>query len=407
MIASSRLLAVSAVSSLLGQGLAAAAGIIVARVLGPEDRGELQLVIVVGSLAALVSLSGLGQAATYLAARNEASLSDLCRALRVPAAGGFCLSVLAGPALVIAAGASKETLAAVLIYSTFVPLNLHTQVRLGYLNGVCGGVVFHILRITPNIAIVVGIVSLWLANRLSILRIAIVYLGANAIALGATHLWLRHLRVDMSDDKRLSGREIWRVSLPHHAADIALQLNMRLDQLILPLIASSRALGLYVPAVSISSPFSLLGIASEYVLFPRAAKGGGLTSGVRVRIVIVALTLLAGGAALMTLLARPIVMFLLGPQYLESVPLLQILAWASAAHGLGMVSSGFLRGAGQVRSLVVSQVCALVATVLGLIVLVPSLAARGAAITSLISYSLLAALATWYSLNASSKTEMR
>jgi hypothetical protein len=114
----------------VGQAVLVVSGVLVARALGPEDRGYMALVLLVPSLLALVGSLGLPLASTYFVARSPESARSIATKLIVPAALqtaigvlltlGALLTVLSDePARVVSAGLVATALVPALLAQTY------------------------------------------------------------------------------------------------------------------------------------------------------------------------------------------------------------------------------------------------------------------------------------------------
>jgi hypothetical protein len=121
----------------VGQPVLVVSGVLVARALGPEDRGYMALVLLVPSLLALVGSLGLPLASTYFVARNPESARSIARKLIVPAALQTAIGVLLtlGALLTVLSGEPARVISAGLVATALVPALLAQTYGLALLQG--------------------------------------------------------------------------------------------------------------------------------------------------------------------------------------------------------------------------------------------------------------------------------
>ena len=117
--------------------------------------------------------------------------------------------------------------------------------------------------------------------------------------------------------------------------------NVRIDQVLMAGIVSSRELGLYAVAVSIATLTSGLIIAVSHALYPRVARGDGdLTA----RACRVTLTLVAAGLVLAA--SAPGIPFVFGDEFRDAVTMVLILLVASVPLSAAAILASGLTAAG-------------------------------------------------------------
>jgi len=165
--------------------------------------------------------------------------------------------------------------------------------------------------------------------------------------------------------------------------------NARIDQFIMSFSISASQLGIYAVAVSYAGVlFPILGALAN-VLFPHIA---GVKPQIAVRKIWNALsvTLLLGimGATILAILAPWGIPWLFGEAFYASVPPTRLLLIGSIFLGGNYVLGDGLRGLNKPGLPSIGETIGLVATISGLLILLPSMGIMGAAWTSLASYSI-------------------
>lgn len=403
-------LAWSAASGLTLPLSALATGPVFARVLGPDGRGVVAAVTVPVFLALPVFQVGLQDATTYHTARG---------------AGRSRLIRVAGMRLALIYGALGFTvlylMAPVLLqnYRHEIPLLrlLSATLPLVYLQAVLRG------QAQGNGQYRRVIWERWLFSLFRVLlAVGFAVLGLLSIASGAWVIWgsgiicgVALLGVPQRGRERAKSlwteREYWRqcwalvhFGLRSWSGSLAATLVLRLDQVVLALLVSSHELGLYAVAASLADvPSTAIGAIRDMVFARSAQKGDPLIVARTCRIFLVLGTVSALVGILLTPFALPL---LFGSGFRNASVMAQLLLAGTPAAVLSSLMSSGLGSAGRPGAQSACQAAGVVATVPILLVLVPIIGGRGAAIATDVAYVVtgLAALLVFTRLT---KTTMR
>jgi len=160
--------------------------------------------------------------------------------------------------------------------------------------------------------------------------------------------------------------------------------NARLDQLLMIPLVPDRQLGLYAVAVTYSTLPTVLSGTLMTIIAPRIASGDNALVGRSLRVTI-GLSSVAGlGLALLAPVVLPLAF---GAGFGASVQIAWILLLAGVPWAGTVVLTTALISAGRPGTPTLGQLVAAAITVVGLVVLLPSLQATGAALVSLLAYS--------------------
>lgn len=183
-------------------------------------------------------------------------------------------------------------------------------------------------------------------------------------------------------------RQVFGFGVRAYPGSLATLTNARIDLLVVPAVLAPAAVGFYGVASNTSSVLQQLLGNVALVLFPALVAGDPeqrrelLERAVRLILVAGLVSACAGGV-----LAGPVVRLLYGEDFGPTVPLLRILLFATVSYALlGVIASGLAAHGMPVRSSL-ANVIGVPVTVVGLVVMVPLLGAAGAAVTSLIAYT--------------------
>ena len=149
-------------------------------------------------------------------------------------------------------------------------------------------------------------------------------------------------------------------------------------------LVSSRQLGLYALAVTISTVSSSLMTAVSNALFPRVAQGEAEIAARATRVataMVLALNLVVGACSPF------LVPLVFGEAFADSVPMLAILLGASVVQVAGLVLCSALTAGGDPASAARSQIAGLAITIPALLVLLPTGGGIAAAWISLVAYA--------------------
>lgn len=248
-------------------------GLLTARLLLPEGKGELTAIILWPALLAYGGSLGLMDAIAFHASDRK---KDIIQVLSSGLIVVIPLSLLlAGVGYVILplilASHGLDAIETARLYLIYIPLNFVALSLMSILAGRLQLTAFNFLRMFVQISFVAGIILLFAFDQISVRWFAEASLAANfltmVIALGI--IWKNHW-LGWLPDKQIAKALLaygWRV----HLGTIALQANLRLDQMFMSIFLPSRELGLYVVAVSISGIVSLSASSLVVVAFPRIA----------------------------------------------------------------------------------------------------------------------------------------
>lgn len=353
---------------------------LLARLLGPADRGTFELLVLYPNLAVLLLRAGVATGAVYHAGNDDAERLRLgsiaCGATLLLGLFGAA----AGAGLVAVLPFVPAPRALLLLAFAAFPFFLWISNARELLNGLgrfranAASIVFERGFLTCAL-VLAFLVQVHVLKALFALYLASVV---------ATALLLARLvnvapRLGPSRDLRRIGSYGARAAV----APILLFLQMRLDQMVLGAAGPAAALGFYVIAVTVSEVFLPLTDAIYSALYPRLMRAGADRTAIAARALRLGHALLAVCALLLALAAQPVVALLFGEAFL---PALAFVPWLLAGR-IFQGGSAILRAVllAEGRPLSVSSLAGVglgVNAVL-LLVLVPARGAEGAAMAAL------------------------
>jgi O-antigen/teichoic acid export membrane protein len=371
--------------------LSLAAGVVLARTLGPGGRGEYSLVLLGPSLVVLVANLGVSNALTYHLARRTFQIDHLI---------GQVISlalILGGTAavglIVVVALFGKVLLPGVpfnlvVIAALSVPLALFFYFTLSFSQGLEKFTAFNSLYLVNAAALLAFLVPMFWARGNVTLAVAAWSLSWVPTAVLGVAFLARWGRLNIRLDPAIS-KSLLRFGLVGYVSYLTYYLNIRLDTFLVNIFANATQVGYYAVAVSLAETIWYISSSASTVLIPRVAAGSSTDSDEatgRVSRVVLATTLLAGIA--LALIAPLLVRVLFGPAFQPTVIGVWLLLPGIVALGNARVLSGYLLGRNrQVVDLIASLV-GLVATVILDLVLIPRYGFAGAAVASSIAYAI-------------------
>ena len=356
-------------------------GILIARWLGPEARGDYAAVSVYFLFSLVIFELGLGASVVYHVAKAGSSYADYVRTamwLLLP------LAFLAGATAILVGipvfGDTDGRRAAFLVLPVSILISFgavgpsfalqSVDIAKWNLVRMSQPLVFFLL--TVGVGLCVPLTTFLVINLMNV-----------SLLVQALISWWLYTRLTPARghiDKRYIG-PLLRFGILNMFSTTPNALNSRVDQLVLAVTVTSAALGQYAVAVSLSMLASPLVSAFGNVAFPRIARGDSVLETIRtaVRGSLVVSVVVCGTVAI----AGPwLVGHLLGDGYEQVTVLLLVLTPGAAVVAVNRVFGDILRGLGRPGFVAVCECVGVVLTVGGLMWLVPYFGILGAAITS-------------------------
>jgi len=372
-----------------------ATGILAARLLGPQGRGELAAIQLWPSLLATLAMLGLPEALVYYSAREPV------RAGRYLGSAVSLGLLAAGPVMlvgfllmpVLLAAQPEAVIRAARWYLLIVPLYALVGMPIHPLRGVNDFLTWNLLRPSANFCWLLVLAAAFLLERSTPQWVAAWYLVALALLMIPIAAIVRRRIAGPFAPGASQWSPLLRFGLPTVAGTLPQLLNLRVDQLLMAALLPARSLGLYVVAVAWSGIISQVPSAVGAVLFPRVAsqpeaarQAEAFAQGSRLGVALV--VLLAVPLALLTPWLLPL---LFGARFAESVPAALILVAAGSLAGLNGILQEGLKGLGHPKAVMWSEFAGVGATATALFLLLRPLGIVGAALASLAGSATVAA----------------
>jgi len=347
----------SIVAGIVGQLLLVITGVLSARLLGPEGRGELAVLMVVPTAISVIGECGVVQAIIFFSGKFplltgkifKVAISALIIQSIVLSIGYYTwLNLHQSLSLPQVANDNKWISIAV------IPLTLTSS----YLMGLYQAVALHrgitLLRVVP-----LGLFAVFLLTTASLSQEAMdpaVFVWSwilsgilTCIIFGGVLIKVISATEFNENTERLSIRHFLSYALRGHFATLSLIDGLQLDKLIIGFMLSPTALGLYVVAQSFSNLPKILVSSLTIVIFPAMTRESRMTNRVDLLLGFLSRsTWYFGGFALILLFLQPyLIPAFFGIEYKDSIEVSQILILAASFGAIRKLISDGMRSLGK------------------------------------------------------------
>lgn len=367
------------------------ASLLVARVAGPEGIGAWSLLRVLPWLTGVVLGCGLYGAAPFFlsgATRSDPRYRATFPAIAITAGLiGAGLWLVAAPALATRLFPTMPVLVVALAGVTVFTQLMETTAKACSqgtydLRGSNRIIVLEELLFIPWFG---GLLLLGLQPSLAIV-LALIAGDLSTSTLG----WVRLARRGFFTDSRPSwyaARRIARYGLRAEVGSITLLLNARADFVVVAVLVSPSALGIYAIATRYAELLRLPGLAMNYVMYPALARGAGTPTAARARLEVRRMGWLPAATAVPMALAAPILLPLVyGQEFRTAVIPAWILLIGLSTGGLNGIATAFLMASERPGTASVAMGIGLAVNLALDLLLVPQHQVIGAALASSVAY---------------------
>jgi O-antigen/teichoic acid export membrane protein len=373
----------SLASGLLGQLLLLATGILVARTLGPTDRGYLALLVLLPAVLQHVGTLGLPLATTYFIARNVADEPAVRRNIALPAvAQAIVLVLLQGVVLFfLLEGEPDRVRMAGLVSLALLPGALADMYGKALLQGQRRYAVFNVLRNATIVFYLVGIGVLWTLGIADLDGFAAAWVVANLLSGALTLAVALYARPRRSPESTgVSRRRMLKFGIVGLLGSLSPVATFRLDQAVVGLFLSPEALGLYVAGLAFTNLPAVISRGVAMIALPQVAGSSRNERQTDVwRFVVVSTALTGVVVVVLELTAGVLVPLFFGTDFEDAVGITRILLVAAFFNGVRRVLTDSVSGSGRPGLGSVAELVSWVVLVPALVVLTPVWEASGVA----------------------------
>jgi O-antigen/teichoic acid export membrane protein len=366
-------------------------GVLVARGLGPEDRGYLALLLVVSAVLPAIGSLGVPSAVTYYIARDPSHAREIASSLlRLGVVQvGATLALQTAVLVVLVMNEPERVRIAAMISLVSAPGILALGCGLGILQGQQRFAAFNILRILPTIAYVAAVLVIFLVHAADLVHIMTIWATANFVggflALGIAVRGLPNAPVDGSPPSR---SRVVKFGLKSLLGALSPVDSLRLDQAVVGLFLNPVALGLYVVAQAFTNLPRAVAASVGVVAYPQVASqpdaGAARRAMWRYFLFGVALSGLVVGA--LEIVTGDLVTLFFGGDFTEATPIARILLLAAFFVAARRLLTDAVNGMGYPGLGTISEVASWVLLLPTLAILLPRFGVEGVAVALAISW---------------------
>jgi O-antigen/teichoic acid export membrane protein len=363
-------------------------GVVIARALGADGRGELAAVVAAMSVIGWLFAMGARDAITYHQAKRPQDAPRLMATWFALVGVFAALGIAAGEAVLpsLLAAQSDALLDIARLYMFMVLGMLVGDVAYGTLFGDHDFLFINVMRLVQPAATAIAFVALWSVERLSVgtALLAMVVASLADVGIALTRVLRRH---GLGKPNLRLARTTLSYGLRAHGTSTAAVVNGRLDLMIIPAFLAASSVGLYAVATSVSWIVVAVPAVLGELVFPAATRRSELSTPIIARSLQAVLGIGVLVAAAIAALAEIGVRIVYGGEFAgAALPLRILLPGCVLLAGAGVLVSG-LYALNRPFSAALSNAAGTVITVVGLVLFLKSGGIAAAAIVSTVSYS--------------------
>ena len=345
-------------------------GVLLARALGPEDRGHLALLVLVAAIVSGLGPMGVPYALSYTLARVPQRGADVIGELRKAIAIQLVAAIGCAGVAVAALTASRPgyVQAGALMILVAVPSSMVQSYGLGALQGLRRFRAFNLLRVAPNAAFAVSATVLFVADVRGLIEFAFAYGVSRALFAPITlaTAWRNAMAAQRGDGTEVPATS-WMLRFGRRSmfGGTPVVEAYRVDQAIVGLFLPPVALGIYVVALALTNLPRFIARSVGMVATPSVAGRSTQRLARRAtwRFSWLAIPLYLPIIVALWLAAPTLIEFFFGAEFAEAAPITRLLLVATALYCARRVLIDAARGAGYPGLGSVAEIAALVSVV--------------------------------------------
>jgi O-antigen/teichoic acid export membrane protein len=184
------------------------------------------------------------------------------------------------------------------------------------------------------------------------------------------------------------GRQVAAYGIRAQLGTVVSQLNLRLDFILLTVIAGPAVVGVYAVASKFAELVKIVGMSLSYVLYPRFAREAGARALATVKRLLPQAALATGACVVPLFALAPILIpAVYGSAFRGAIVPAQIILVGLVFEGVGGLLTGYLYGVGRAGRNSWAMAAGLAVTLILDLTLIPRYGSTGAAIASALAYS--------------------
>lgn len=372
-------------------------GILLARFLGPAGKGDYYILVLVPATAVVLLQLGLPQAFGFFAARGK-TVGIVAKAFVLTTALSLAALVAVVALLPLLRDAFLHGIGPDQILFAFLafPLALNATFTTGIAMGRQAVRWYAGINMVCPIAWTVLIVVILGGLGPSVNGAIAAYLIVSSIQTAGFAIAAMRVAAVNTEGAPVSYRELFGYGLPFYPGSLAGFFSYRADAYLIAFLVTdaSEQLGYYSMAVGLAEMVFFFPRAVSILFFPHVAGAPREESDRQVALVSRVTILVTGAFAVLLIPAAAMMIQLILPAFAPSLLPLVVLLPGVVALSVANVVSGYLTGIGRPGITSSISVISLVVNIVANLILIPSFGIVGAAVASLVSYSLSSLLLT-------------
>lgn len=369
-------------------GLNVLTGIIIARFLGPEGRGEQAAMIMWPRFLAYSLTLGIPASLVYYMRKKDEDQGSLyITALYMSVVLGF-VAMAVGSVIIPfwMKGYSQEVIEFSIWALIMSPIAMLGTINTAALQSREEYHLYNFIRYIPVFATLVLLCGLVLTGYVNPFNTSVAYLfPAIPIAIWTTFRLVSRYKMKQKN-KVKSSKKLLSYGIRSYGTDVAGTFSGYIDQILVVGLLSPSSLGLYVVSLNLSKMLNTIQSAITSVLFPKASglqQGEALKLTFKVYRISTVITLIVGAGVFV--IAPYLLILLYGASFVEAVPVFRILIFQTAITSVSWILSQGFMSIGKPGIVTILRISTLGLNIILLNLFIPFLGIEGAAISLLIT----------------------
>ncbi|GGD30307.1 flippase [Flavobacterium orientale] len=360
-----------------------------ARLLTPDQNGTIAMLLVYPSLFMVLGSMGIRQSTTYFVGKEIYSLDRIKQAVTQIWLLTSLVSMLICVLLFLFLSKNVPDFSLILVSVLSIPFSLHNTYCSGIFLGKNEIKEFNKINWIPNFVTFLATISLIYFFDLEVMGAMLAYLFGHlaifiALAIRKDNLMPKTFQIEKEVISKMLS-----LGLIYAFALLIVNLNYKIDVVLLENLSTPYELGIYAKGSSIVQYLWQIPMLFSSLVFARSAisKDGLAFSKKVAQLLRLSILLVGFVAVILMLLSKQVILLLFGEAFLPSVIVMQILLPGVVLLTVFKVMNMDLAGKGKPYIAMKSMAVPLVINVLCNLYFIPLYGSKGAAISSLISYS--------------------
>lgn len=369
-------------------GLNVLTGMIIARYLGPEGRGEQAAMIMWPTFLAYTLTLGIPAALVYYMKKKDANQGSLYIASFYMSLILGCVAIAIGSVIIPfwMKGYSNEVIEFATWALIMSPIAMLGSINVATLQSRQEYHLYNFIRYVPVFSTLILLYGLVVTGHVTPFYTSVAYLfPAIPVAIWVTVKLISNYKIKQKN-KMESGKKLLGYGIRSYGTDVAGTFSGYIDQILVVGLLSPSSLGLYVVSLNLSKILNTIQNAITSVLFPKASgleQADALNLTFKVFRISTVITMILGIGIF--IVAPYLLVLLYGESFIEAIAVFRILIFQTAITSTSWILSQGFMSIGKPGSVTIIRVVSLGLNVILLNVFIPLLGIEGAAISLLIT----------------------